>query len=425
MILSTVRSPLALFLPAAAAALATLTLQHGSTTTTLIGAVAVLTTAALVAWPWAAVPLAVLGGALASQILGLDRVGPIVAVHLSLVALGFLAVLVRRGVDPPWGRRMTTAADLPMLAFAGAIVLGSVYGLAANHQQHAVLVGAYELGVIPLYFFLSTLTLGSRARLTAACVLFGAGAAAFALAGLAHGGRHGGLFSALSLPVALAYASTTRRRAMRTLALAAAALCAIDVVLSGYRTIWLAAAIAVALQLASGSSRLRRGAAAAFGIAVTVAAGAAAAGAGGFAARASLAAAELHDSAGYRVAEAHVGWHAFLAEPLFGRGVGFVADARYIPSFGVVNVGPVYHVFYVTVLVNGGILLLALLLWPLVTAIRAGFTRSEGGAAVCALLVGFAVAAAFAAPTDGHWELGLLAGLALVAPRLQAPQGVR
>jgi len=120
------RSPVALSLPACAAAFSALALSHATPVWGIVALPALALAGALVLWPWAAVPAAVLGGAFASQVLGLDRVGSIVAVHSALVALGFLAVLIRRGIDPLWGGRVKTAADVPMLALAGTVALGAL-----------------------------------------------------------------------------------------------------------------------------------------------------------------------------------------------------------------------------------------------------------------------------------------------------------
>lgn len=95
--------------------------------------------------------------------------------------------------------------------------------------------------------------------------------------------------------------------------------------------------------------------------------------------------------------------------------MGQVSQSIYIPNFRVEDVGPVYHVFYVTMLANGGVLLALALAAAMLPALRALLARRPGGALPwLGLLAGFLVAAAFAGPTDGHWELDLLAALTLL-----------
>lgn len=418
--LGLLRHPAALALPGAAGALAAVLLSSYPTPigVAALGGAAVL--CALVLWPWAAIPVTVIGGALASQALGLERVEPVVAVHAALVVAGFLAVALRRGLDPVWGRRVVTPADRPMVAFGVVIALGSAYGLALGHPEDRVLVAAYELGVVPVYFFLATLTLSSPKRLRAASVLFLLGAAGMALAGLGEESRHGGLFSALALPGTLAAAAATARAGVRLVLMGVGALLAIDVVLSAYRAVWLAAGVALVLVLLTGTPRLRRTAAAVLALALVIALGLGLARAEAVEARADLVGSALDQSAGYRVEEARVGWDAFLVNPLLGEGLGQVQPDTFVPGFGVTDVGPVYHAFYLILLANAGLLGLAALLWPLVRALRhGGGSRGGQAAAFRALLVGFAAAAAFAGPTDGHWELGLLAAASLLVARFE------
>ncbi len=109
-----------------------------------------------------------------------------------------------------------------------------------------------------------------------------------------------------------------------------------------------------------------------------------------------------------------MGMPAFLEEPLAGRGLGQVERQVFLPGFRVTDVGPVYHVFYVMLLANGGLIGLALLAWPLAVAAR---RRGDRTLAYRSLLAGFVVAAAFAGPTDGHWELGLIPALILLSDR--------
>jgi O-antigen ligase len=415
------RHPAILALPAAAGALAALLLGSLPPHVAVVALAAPLLVSALVAWPWASLPLTILGGTLASQLLGLEEVGAIVTAHVALAAVGVLGVLLRRGLDPSWGRRIATSADRPMFALAALVVVGAAYGLAAGNPDDRVVVAAYQLGVVPAYFFLATLTLSSPRRLQAACVLFAVVAVGMAIAGLAQEGRHGGLFSALALAPALVAAARATSVGVRWLLLAGSALFALDVTLSAYRTIWIAAGVALLLLLVVGKGARLRGT-----IAVTLLLGAAVAvagvlaDAGAFRARAGLIGAAIEESAGYRAAEAQVGWEIFLENPIVGQGLGRVEPDVYLPSLGRTDVGPVYHLFYLTVATNAGLVALALLVWPIVVALRrVAAARRSLPIAFGSLLAGFAIAACFAGPTDGHWELGLLTAATLVAVRFE------
>lgn len=410
------RYPAALALPAVAGGLAALAL---AARTPQMAAVLVCITivAVLAVWPWAALPVTVIGGSSASEALGLEAVGSVVAVHTALLALGFLAVGIRRSLDPGWGR-ISTPADGPMLVLAAGIALGGAYGLAAGNVPRDALVAAYQIGVIPTYYLLATLTLSSPQRLRAAAILFVAGATVLALTKLAAPGRHGGLFSVLALIPTIAAASNARG-GRRWLLLAVAAVLGIDVLLAGYRAIWLAAGIALLLLLARRTAGMRATLLASLaGVLVVVFLGAGLS--SSFGDRADLVGAGLEESSGYRLPEARVGLDAFLSNPIAGAGLGQVTNDVSLETFGVTDVGPVYHVFYVTLLANGGLAVLALVLWPLLVAIRRVWrSRSSHVSGALALLVGFIGAAAFAAPTDGHWELGLLPAVALIAARFE------
>jgi hypothetical protein len=422
MTVGALRLPAALALPAGAGGLAAFVLGSQPSAVAVLLLLACAGGVALVLWPWAALPAAVLGSAVASQALGLSRVGPIVAVHVVLLAAGFLAAALRRALDPAWGARVAAPADLPMLVLAAGVVLGAAFGLARGHEAHDVVVAAYEIGVVPAYYFLATHTLTTPARLRGAGVLFVVGAAALVVAGLGDGGRHGGLFAALALAPILA-ASAAASRGRRGLLLALAGLFALDVALSAYRALWLAAGVALVVQLVTGASRLRRTAVAGIAVAALAAGVLALANADGFASRVEAVTAAVGEPSGYRLPEAAVGWEAFRADPVLGDGLGQAEPDRFLPGFGVTDVGPVYHVFYVMLLANAGVVGLALLVWPLATALRrARGERSGQAAAFRALLVGFLAAAAFAAPTAGHWELGLLAAVALLAARFERPE---
>jgi len=417
-----IRYPAVLTLPAAAGGL--VALAAAAPTPHLASALSCLVVVVgLAIWPWAALPVAVIGGFLVSSALGRDEVDSVVAVHAALLALGFLAVGLRRAADPTW-RRVDTVADGPMIALACAVVLGAAYALVIGNDAYDVMVATYHVGVIPAYFFLGTLTLSSPRRLRAAGVVFVTGATAIALAEVATPGRHGGLFSALALIPALAAASRVDG-GRRWLLVAMAAVLGLDVMLAAYRAIWVATAVALLLLMAARVSGLRATVAwtLACGLAVAFVAGGAAS---NFESRTEVVAAAFEQSSGYRIPEARIGIETFLANPIVGDGLGQVSHHVFIEGFGITDVGPIYHTFYVTLLANGGLVVLGLVLWPLVRAFnRARRSTSVQAQAFAAALAGFAVAAAFSAPTDGHWELGLLAALALIAARFPQQERAR
>lgn len=417
--LGVLRHPLGLLLPTGAGAATALVLASSPPRLGLAALGVLVAVPALVLWPWAALPVTIVGGVVVAQALGLNRVGPVVAVHVVLAALGFLGVVIRRAVNPLWGHRVATRADLPMLAFAAAVLLGALYGLAVGNPEYRVLVAAYELGVIPLYFFLATLTLTSPRHLRSAALLFAAGVIGMVLMDWGAEGRHGGLLAALALPPALAAASEARRLWGRAALLGASVLFALDVVLSSYRTVWVAAGVSVVLLALFGGARVRLAAAVAAALALVTALALALAAPDGVDARTELLAETIYQPSGYRLEEARIGWEVLLLNPLVGQGLGQAESDVFVPGFGVVDVGPVYHAFYVTLLANLGLVGLALFAWPLVVALRESAGLRGQPLAFGALLAGWIIAAVFAGPTDGHWELGLLAALALVATRFR------
>jgi hypothetical protein len=386
----------------------------------ILGAGALALFTAFVRWPWAVLPASIVGGTLVASLVGAVRVSDVVGLHVGLAALGVAGLLTRRVIDPEWRGRATTSADLPMVLVGIMVVLGAAYGLARGNAPQRVAVAAYEIGVVPVYFFIATSTLSRARHLRAAGALAVTLAAVLALVGLASPGRHGGLFSLIVLPPLLV-SSAASSAARRTATLGLAAIFALDVALSGYRAVWLAGAIATLFLLADGPAWLRRIIAGTAIVAALMVLGASLV-AGGVHSRASTAADALHQPAGYRVSEAAVGVDALLESPLVGGGLGQVSRDVFINDLGRTDVGPVYHVFYVMVLANAGIVGLAIVLWSLWTALRGG--RGTRARAFRTLLAGFIVAAAFAGPTDGHWELGLLAALTLLETRFAAPEAL-
>jgi hypothetical protein len=340
----------------------------------------------------------------------------IVGAHIGVLALGALALLLRRAVSAPGDEPVRTGADVPMLGMAAITVLAAGYGVACGNAHHAVLVAAYELAVIPAYFFMATHTLTSPHRLRAAEILYVVCAAGLAASGFAVPGRHGGLLSVLVLLPLLVSASRLRgwQRAGVVVSIAGFTM---DVTLAAYRAMWLAAGLALLIVCFRAAVTVRRTAAAvAFtGALLTLSAVVFSA---GVRARTALVGQELHQPAGYRLSEATVGMNVFAHRPLLGAGLGQTVPRVYLPGFAVTTVGPTYHVFYVTILANLGLLGLVATLWPILRTLRVGLASQNGHAvAFSCLTCGFLAAAAFAGPSDGHWDLGLLPALTLLSAR--------
>ncbi|ASW54804.1 O-antigen ligase [Plantactinospora sp. KBS50] len=400
-----------------------------SLTMTLPGSLAPAATGALVLlgifllWPWTVLPVGIVGGATVGALVSGGDVRSYVAIHLALLAVGGTAVLVRRGLNLG-GRRRRTPADRAMLVVAGLSVVAAGAGLAIGNPPADVVVAAYQIAVIPIYFLLATYTLDTPRRLVAAGLLYVGMLAVLVAASMTAPGRHGGLLTLLAAPP-LIWAAGRTRGWRRAAAVLVAGLFTIDVVLAAYRGIWLAAGTTLLVMLVFGGRAVRTGLAAT--AAVGAAGGVLLAFVPGVAQRAGEIVAELHQSAGYRASESTVGLDVFTRWPILGAGLGQSTADVYLSGFARTDVGPVYHAFYVTLLANVGLVGLILVLWPVLRGIRAGLADRDGLALpFAALCCGFLGAAMFAAPTDGHWELGLLPALVLLStphrpPSDQAP----
>ncbi|MEH1127930.1 O-antigen ligase family protein [Micromonospora sp. CPCC 206061] len=367
-------------------------------------------------WPWAVLPVGIVGGAVAGAMIGDGEVRSVVTAHVLVLAAGGAALMTRRAVIPDDERPARTGADVPMLAIVALTAAAAVYGLAVGNLPMHVMVAAYQVAVIPAYFFLATHTLTSARRMRAAGILYVAAAAALVGTAMAAPGRHGGLIPLLAIPPMIVLAGRTRGWRRAGLVVLAAAFTT-DVALASYRAIWLAAGVAALVMLIRGRVAIRR----------WVAAAAVVAGAlllaclvvsSGVRDRASVAVQELQRSSGYRVSESSVGLDVFAARPFVGAGLGQSIPDTYLAGFAATDVGPTYHAFYVTILANLGLVGLCIVLWPVFRALRAGLAERSGMAlAFAALTCGFLAAALFAGPTDGHWELGLFPALTLLASR--------
>jgi hypothetical protein len=376
----------------------------------LVGGVVCVTV--FVLRPWLTLPTGIVGGPLVAMAVGVRDVQAIVTIHAAILAAGGLAVLLRRTFLPGADRSRRTPADAPMLVLAVVVVACAAYGL-TRHAPYDVMVGTYQLAVLPAYYFLATTTFTTSRALRAAGIVYVVAATTFALASLATPGQHGGLLSALAVPP-LIVASCRTRGVRRLACLVAVAVLLADVVLAGYRSIWLALGIALLVMVVRGAPSVRRC------VALSLAAGVLVVGGGmamstGVQERSHIVEQKLTTSSGYRGAEASTGLAVFAANPVLGEGLGQSTPDVYLPPYRVTDVGPVYHAFWVTVLANTGLVGLMAVCWPLAVAIRIGLTDRAGlSLSFAALAAGFVVAASFAGPTDGHWELGLLPALVLL-----------
>jgi hypothetical protein len=368
--------------------------------------------AAFVLWPWLTLPTSIVGGPLAAMAIGMSDVQVIVSIHAAILAAGGLAVLLRRTFLPGVDRRRRTPADAPMVVLAVVIAACAGYGL-TRHAPYDVMVGTYQLAVLPAYYFLATTTITTARALRRAGTVYVVATTTFALASLATPGQHGGLLSALAVPPLMVVLCRTRGPRRLACAAAAAVLLA-DVALAGYRSIWLALGLALLIMVVRGAPPVRQC------VALTLTAGVLVVGGGmaistGVQERSEVIEQKLSSSSGYRGPEASTGLGVFAASPVLGDGVGQSTPDVYLPPYRVTDVGPVYHAFWVTVLANTGLVGLIAVCWPIAVAIRIGLADRAGPSlSFAALATGFVVAASFAGPTDGHWELGLLPALVLL-----------
>lgn len=404
-----------LVVPAGASALAAVGLSLGPTRLVTFALAGLLALGFLVIWPWAALPVAVVGGAFLTEVMELDRVQEVVVARSAIFVVGVLAVTMRRIADPSFPQRVHTRADLPMLLFAIVVLAYSVLGLACGNDPYLVLVAGYELLLVPAYYLLATLTVGSASQLRQFVYLLVAGSALVTMIGFGEGGRHGGFLSAVAALAALA-ASTWASSLVRWLLVALSGLFVADVFLSGFRHLWVAFLVAFLFLLARGGRAFRR---LAFAGALLLVAGGITLGTVGkleetLGGRLAAVDDALQSDAGYRWPEARYGFDVVAANPLWGGAVGQTRENLDVATLGIADVGPVYHAFWVTIGANTGLLGLGLITWALAAASRRR-ARTLTHDIFRALLVGFAVAATFAGPRDGHWELGLFAGIAAIS----------
>jgi hypothetical protein len=390
----------------------------------LVGDAIIVCWLAFTLWPSTVLPAGIIGGTVAAASIGQGTVRGVVAMHMLILAAGCAAVVTRRFLLPGAEPYQRTPADAAMVVLAALVAVGTVYGLAIGNDPKNVVVAAYQFGIIPANFFIATHTLTTQRRIHIAGAVYVATTAAVTLVSLAAPGHHGGLVSLVAVPPLMVVAGRTygwRRNA----AVALAALLLVDVLLASYRGMWLAAGLVLVVLLARGGEVVRRGVgrvAAAAGVLLV----AALLFSSGVRDRSSVVGQELLQSSGYRASESPVGLHVFANRPFFGGGLGQSTPDVYLTGFTVTDVGPVYPAFYITILANIGLVGLCVVAWPVLRGIPAGLADRDGmGLAYAALTLGFLAAAAFAGPTDGHWELGLMPALMLLSARQAVAAPVR
>jgi hypothetical protein len=365
--------------------------------------------------PWAVLPVSIIGGVVASGLLGQTDVRTIVIAHGLLLGAGCAAVITRRIIGADRGPLSHPGYQLGMLAILMVAAIGALYGLAIGNAPKDVLIALYLVAVIPIYFLIAMQTMVRPAWLRNAGITYVGSISVLTLLEYGAPGRHGGLLALIPVPALVVLAG--RYPGWRRLGLAAlAAILSADVVLASYRSIWLAGGVAALTLIIRGTRSVRTG------LAATAAAGVALAGltvlAGGVSQRTVAIGEAVARSAGYRMPESGIGWDVFVTRPLFGAGLGQTTPHVYLPGFVVTDVGPVYHAFYVLLLANLGIVGLAAVILPIARVSWRGLARRDSMALpFAALTVGFLAAALVSGPTDGHWELGLLPALTLLTGR--------
>jgi hypothetical protein len=363
--------------------------------------------------PWAVLPVGILGGTIAAGLIGDGEMRTLILMHGLPLAAGTAALLTRRVVLGERFRRIHPGLAMALL-FA-ATVIAATYGLAAGNIRSNVVVAAYQIAVIPVYFFLAAYTLNTRRRLGNAAVLYVAAISLMTATEIGSPGRHGGLLTLLALPPLVVLAGRARGWARFGLGLLAAGL-SVDVVLASYRGIWLAAGVALAVLVARAGRTVRRGLVAMAGSAVALVTMLSLD--SGVRERSLGVALSLARPAGYRIPESAIGLDVFVSRPLFGAGLGQSTLNVYVPGFTTTDVGPVYHAFYVLILANLGLAGVCAVLWPILRATWTGLSERDGlSLSFAALTCGFLAAALVSSPTDGHWELGLLPALTLLTSR--------
>jgi hypothetical protein len=370
-------------------------------------------------WPWAVLPVGIIGGTIAAVLLEETSIRSLVAMHVLPLAAGAVALGVRRFVLGR-GENEMAVRSLGMTLLLIVTAVGATYGLAAGNTSKYVLVATYQVAVIPVYYLLAVQTLNTHRRLRNAGILYIGVITPLTVIELGTPGRHGGLLTLIAVPPLIVLAGRANGWPRAGYALLASVLAA-DVVLASYRGIWVAAGLAIAILAFFGDRAIFRGLFATAGVGAVLM--------GllvinrGLEERSASIAMQLDRGAGYRVPESVIGFDVFSAHPLVGAGLGQTTPHTYVEGFSVVDVGPVYHAFYVLVLANVGLIGLCAIGGPVLRTVWSGLRdRGQLAVAFAGLTSGYLAAAVVSSPSDGHWELGLLPALTMLACR---PGGLR
>lgn len=369
-------------------------------------------------FPATIIPACIVGATIVSVLLGDFTVRAIVLVHLLPLAAGSAALVTRRVLALDQAQPTATPYRIGMLLILVVTGIGAIYGLAAGNGVELVMVAASQIVVIPVYFFITLHSLSTARRRRQAAIIYVVSISVLSALEFDAPGRHGGLLTLLALPPLIVVAGRARGWRRFALAVLCAGLAA-DVALAAFRGLWVGGAVTVVLMLVFAWPVVIRGLLATCAAAVVGGALILAAGAGlGLLDRFGNLTDAFGRSAGYRAPEAAVGFNVFADRPLFGAGLGQTTPDLYIPGFASVDVGPMYHCFYVLLLANLGLVGLCAVLWPIVgTAWQGLRERDPMPVSFAAMTCGFLVTAIVEGPTDGHWELGLLPALILLTRR--------
>lgn len=125
----------------------------------------------------------------------------------------------------------------------------------------------------------------------------------------------------------------------------------------------------------------------------------------------------ITDPLGWRISEGGIAV-SFLGEGgwIIGQGLGRQIDEVFIPRRGIIELGPSFHNYYVTILWNVGLVgaLIWLVFWIMSVVVLWRLTRKDKTwSGLLGLFLGWSVVAFFDAPPDGHWLLGLIPAIAV------------
>ena len=340
-----------------------------------------------------------------------------VAMVLALFAVTAAAIMVRHLVPGHQWRRTRTVLDLPVVVITIYAAFSTLLGFMRGHDRSLVVFSSYHVLQWPVYYLIVTYTLNTPERLGLNWALTGSQHLLSTLISVFRSGRGGGVQG--WLPVAMALTLLRKPLISGGWLTVAILICTFSIVRSGFRTIWVHAAVSV-LWLAV-VTVMRRDARL---LAVSIGSAVAAAGLiAAFTLAPQLSGTHIGDviaesltrPGGYRLIEAAYGWQAFRESPIIGHGFGHEEKDAWIPDLGAYGTGPVYHLFHLIILTNQGVVGLILVLWLFYRAIFgregtwlrhhfADHPWAAVGLALQARTVGAFFSAMFAAPRVSHFE---------------------